>query len=44
MGSSIAWNLAKTVAKEDLLVIEPDPTYEFAATPRAVLEANAMGT
>ena len=36
MGSSIAWNLAKAVAKDDLLVIEPDPTYQFAATPRAV--------
>ena len=36
MGSSIAWNLAKASAKDDLLVIEPDPTYEFAATPRAV--------
>ena len=36
MGSSIAWNLAKASVKEDLLVIEPDPTYEFAATPRAV--------
>ena len=36
MGSSIAWNLAKASAKDDLLVIEPDPTYQFAATPRAV--------
>ena len=36
MGSSIAWNLAKSGLTSELIVIEPDPTYEFAATPRAI--------
>lgn len=36
MGSSIAYHLAVAGAAGDVTVIEPDPTYEFAATPRAV--------
>ena len=36
IGSSIAWNLAKSSLTSELIVIEPDPTYEFAATPRAI--------
>jgi FAD-dependent oxidoreductase domain-containing protein 1 len=36
MGSGLAWHLAKAGAAADVVVIEPDPTYEFAATPRAV--------
>ncbi len=36
MGSSIAYNLARAGAAADVTVVEPDPTYEFAATPRAV--------
>ena len=36
IGSSIAWNLAKSGLTSELIVIEPDPTYEFAATPRAI--------
>jgi glycine/D-amino acid oxidase-like deaminating enzyme len=36
MGSSIAWHLAKAGAAADVAVIEPDPTYAWAATPRAV--------
>ena len=35
IGSGLAWHLAKAGAADDVLVIEPDPTYEFAATPRA---------
>jgi len=35
MGSSIAWHLARGGAAADVTVVEPDPTYEFAATPRA---------
>ena len=35
MGSGLAWHLAKAGAAADVVVIEPDPTYEFAATPRA---------
>jgi len=36
MGSSIAYNLARAGAAADVTVVEPDPTYEWAATPRAV--------
>jgi len=36
MGSSIAYHLAKAGAAADTVVIAPDPTYEFAATPRAI--------
>ncbi|MCG8547867.1 MAG: FAD-binding oxidoreductase [Alphaproteobacteria bacterium] len=36
IGSAIAWYLAKGAAAADVVVIEPDPTYEFAATPRSV--------
>ena len=36
IGSAVAWYLAKDGAAEDVVVIEPDPTYEFAATPRSV--------
>ena len=35
IGSGLAWNLAKGGAADDVVVVEPDPTYEFAATPRA---------
>ena len=35
IGSGLAWHLAKAGAAADVTVIEPDPTYEFAATPRA---------
>ena len=35
IGSSIAYNLAFAGHAGDAVVIEPDPTYEFAATPRA---------
>lgn len=36
IGSSIAWHLAKAGLSDEVVVIEPDPSYEFAATPRAV--------
>lgn len=36
MGSATAYELACAGHATDTLVIEPDPTYEFAATPRAV--------
>lgn len=36
MGSTTAYELACAGHAADTLVIEPDPTYEFAATPRAV--------
>lgn len=36
MGSSIAYHLAKAGAAADVTVIEPDPTYQWAATPRSV--------
>jgi len=36
MGSSTAYHLALAGLGADTVVIEPDPTYEFAATPRAV--------
>ncbi len=36
MGSCIAYSLAVAGAAADVVVVEPDPTYEFAATPRAV--------
>jgi FAD-dependent oxidoreductase domain-containing protein 1 len=35
MGSSAAYHLAMAGAAADVTVIEPDPTYEFAATPRS---------
>src|SRR5262249_54119290 len=35
IGSSIAYYLALAGQAADVVVIEPDPTYEFAATPRA---------
>jgi len=35
VGSSIAYYLALAGHAADAIVIEPDPTYEFAATPRA---------
>ena len=35
VGSSIAYYLAQAGNAGDVVVIEPDPTYEFAATPRA---------
>ena len=35
VGSSIAWHLARASAASDVVVIEPDPTYAHAATPRA---------
>src|SRR5215472_12995446 len=35
IGSSIAYHLALAGQAADVVVIEPDPTYEFAATPRA---------
>jgi FAD-dependent oxidoreductase domain-containing protein 1 len=34
-GSSSAYYLALAGAASDVIVIEPDPTYDFAATPRA---------
>jgi FAD-dependent oxidoreductase domain-containing protein 1 len=36
MGSCIAYHLALAGAASAVTVVEPDPTYEFAATPRAV--------
>ena len=36
MGSCIAYHLALAGAASAVTVLEPDPTYEFAATPRAV--------
>ena len=36
MGSCIAYQLALAGAASAVTVLEPDPTYEFAATPRAV--------
>ena len=35
IGSSIAYYLAQAGYAGDVVVVEPDPTYEFAATPRA---------
>ena len=35
-GCSIAYYLAKAGITQDVVVIEADPTYEFAATPRSV--------
>ena len=35
MGSSIAYHLAMTGRAGDVCVIEPDPTYEWAAAPRS---------
>lgn len=36
IGSSIAYYLAACGRAGEVIVIEPDPTYEFAATPRSV--------
>ena len=36
IGSSLAWLLPKAGLSNDLIVVEPDPSYEYAATPRAV--------
>lgn len=36
MGSSIAYHLARAGAASAVTVLEPDPTYAFAASPRAV--------
>ena len=36
IGSSLAWQLAKAGLSNELIVVEPDPSYEYAATPRAV--------
>lgn len=36
IGSSIAYNLCASGRAGDVVVVEPDPTYEFAATPRSV--------
>lgn len=36
IGSSIAYHLAATGSGARVCVVEPDPTYEWAATPRAV--------
>ncbi|HEX3952318.1 MAG TPA: FAD-dependent oxidoreductase [Stellaceae bacterium] len=35
IGSSTAYNLAVAGHAADVVVVEPDPTYEFAASPRA---------
>ena len=35
IGSSIAYHLAQAGNASDVVVVEPDPTYEFAATLRA---------
>ena len=35
VGSATAYYLAQAGHAADVVVIEPDPTYEFAATPRA---------
>ncbi|MHA1152442.1 MAG: NAD(P)/FAD-dependent oxidoreductase, partial [Alphaproteobacteria bacterium] len=35
VGSSIAYHLAREGRGGKIVVVEPDPTYEFAATPRA---------
>ena len=35
IGSGIAYYLALAGASADTVVVEPDPTYEFAATPRS---------
>ena len=35
MGSSIAYHLSVTGRAGDVRVIEPDPTYEWAAAPRS---------
>lgn len=34
IGASVAWHLARASGGGDVVVIERDPTYEFAATPR----------
>jgi FAD-dependent oxidoreductase domain-containing protein 1 len=35
VGSSTAYHLAMQGLADDVVVLEPDPTYEFAATPRS---------
>ena len=35
IGSSIAYHLTRTGRAGRVAVIEPDPTYEFASTPRS---------
>ena len=35
IGSSTAYHLALAGAAEQVAVIEPDPSYEFAATPKS---------
>jgi FAD-dependent oxidoreductase domain-containing protein 1 len=35
IGSSAAYHLAVAGHAGDTVVVEPDPTYEFAASPRA---------
>lgn len=35
VGSSTAWHLANAGLADQVTVLEPDPTYEFAATPRS---------
>ena len=35
IGSSLAWQLAKAGLSNDLIVVEPHPSHEYAATPRA---------
>ncbi|MGE4220104.1 MAG: NAD(P)/FAD-dependent oxidoreductase [Alphaproteobacteria bacterium] len=35
MGSSAAYHLAMAGAADRVVVVEPDPTYEFASTPRS---------
>ena len=35
VGSSIAYHLARTGRAGDVVVVERDPTYEHAATPRS---------
>jgi glycine/D-amino acid oxidase-like deaminating enzyme len=43
IGSSIAYHLAQAGDASDVVVVEPDPTYEFAAT-RAPPAAFASST
>ena len=34
IGSSVAYHLAKSGKAGEIVVLEPDPTYEFATTPK----------